>query len=717
MKNTHLLGIIMLALALPVHAQNLKEIYGNFIIEGKVFQYRFEEHNHLYQLELSRVSNEPTRFEFPPKHKIDSTISAYKTYRATLKTADTLNIDSMIALMRTLDTLGLSFSRVSTLSETALRYSFMDTISVLKNLPTAHFISMKELAELSAMPERKQKTSFHIFSADVFKKVFVMCLTATDEAMKSATVQKQVDDVTNELFYTIKARLDFLDDEPVTANIQLVNNTVSVRYDVTFVEANRQRYNQLGWWKKRKMRRTTKKSFKAEKEKLDKEIKEDEKSKKDVTEKKKILILLTEKIKNSRTKKRYKKYILVQDRLVADSILMKIEKVDIEFEEGAIKNIFVDMKPLSMEYSPAPLIRFRNNIPITVSGKFDPFKFANHTIFIGNHEPLGELLRNHYKALNQGKDATVIVNTFNVKVSLAKLIDYKVTVISGNEDYSPADGVIRLDGLQSVAELKKEKRSKIISARAFTDVVGLDSDQPNGLVQIEVSKKVNFSTIRFQNKQTRFLKNSHTGLLTSLEPRLVISKIEDNNRYIPVNVSDLKDRSDTINRDFNLLKMDVLRYQNWSFGMDINLFKLYMPDLKSNLQVNGFYHYGRSLAQDSLSYTGDSIKRWTATPATHITRINTHNYGIGVMFEIRPDSRYGFSFGYDWRWLALQTEGITYRNNANDGFRTAWFNAFINTGTDTKLFFRFRKHWASGDPNQTFYQVQTGVAFDVFKTK
>jgi hypothetical protein len=73
-------------------------------------------------------------------------------------------------------------------------------------------------------------------------------------------------------------------------------------------------------------------------------------------------------------------------------------------------------------------------------------------------------------------------------------LELDITLANDKEDYSPANTTFSLNAEKPIAELRKEKRSQILNIAAFADFVGLDQEQPNGLVQIEAKRKINLST-------------------------------------------------------------------------------------------------------------------------------------------------------------------------------------------------------------------------------
>jgi len=139
---------------------------------------------------------------------------------------------------------------------------------------------------------------------------------------------------------------------------------------------------------------------------------------------------------------------------------------------------------------------------------------------------------------------------------------------------------------------------------------------------------------------------------------------------------------------------------------------LNLHNRKSNFQINGSFSYGATSTSDSLSITQNKI---TQIQSRNISKVNTTSYGIGIMYEVKPDSRYGLSFGYDFKWIDVVSNRFAYNSLFTNYFHTAWFNGFFKVNDDSKLFWRFKKNWLSKNDKYNFYQIQLGYELDIFK--
>ena len=435
----------------------------------------------------------------------------------------------------------------------------------------------------------------------------------------------------------------------------------------------------------------------------------------------------------------------------------------IEIEDGAIKNIKVQLlmdkntaiefnQPLSDDTSSSgnqrSYLEFKNQYPVSISGKFDPEKFADFYLYC--------LDCNGVKGLSR-------------YISLADLMTMDIVFESDKEDYSPANGVMSLSPNNPSVELKKEKRSKILEISAFTDFVGLDQEQPNGLIQIEAKRKININTNHYllfpretqkiasilgygdpndiqlekikteRNKKDeikyvvkrnindidinkRYIKGTYDeskivsdtitvrekkfrpvsyNIFGSIEPKLLFSKLEENTRYLHVNNFTSTEVPDTIN------SIDLFRYQLVSFGTNLNIFKLSLPQYKITWSIPDFgVYWYRVRAIDTLNSNNGNLNKGVAVP------INSVYLTLGSNMVFRPDGRWGVSLGFDYIWQNIMNAEFILNNKS--GLIQYKFDGFLKTSENSKLFFRFRLTNEVKENNHNFTQLQLGYSLDVF---
>lgn len=359
--------------------------------------------------------------------------------------------------------------------------------------------------------------------------------------------------------------------------------------------------------------------------------------------------------------------------------LLKLADIQLEFAEGAIKNILISLNDTTLKGHIYTEVLFRNNIPIAVSGKFKPEHFIKHKIYCSKCwvGPKGDR-----------SDGYVL---------LGDLLTYKIIYSLDNEDYSPAQSLIKLTPQETFAELKKEKRSKLFEVRAYTDLIGINEKNPNGLLQLEIRKRINVST-----QPTQWLGGSF-GLFSYFEPFIRYSKIENTNKYYVIN-SPLK----TENK-FNVNILQAQRYQNFSVGGELNIIKLSVPNIISDFYLNtGFYWQYTPVTFDTLA-TNVKLK-----PNTDY--FNFLSYRIGSVWQLNPDGRLGFNVLTDI--IISEIESNTFRkDDKSSTIFSLGMEAFFKPNETAKIFGRFKWNAQSNNISNNYYIFQIGYLFDVFNNK
>ncbi|MDB5024303.1 MAG: hypothetical protein JWP78_2058 [Mucilaginibacter sp.] len=607
------LAVFLLAPLCALAQSSPKRVLGSFIYNHKVYNYEFvEESSDSYNLKISG---------FPSNAAASAESDASKVAKETTK-KDTTVTDTTTAATDTLKKVP----------------SVTDASSSAHNLDYA-------FSELS------QTVFTEVFTTQMADKFKV----DINDGLKKEAI---------ELFFKIKARLDFLDDEPVTANLILKKDVV---YSV--LKANASSYYHAG----------------------------------------------------------------LSDLLVPH----RVDRVMVETQDGAIKNVSVHLvnpkAPNDPALSSRKFIEFKNQYPISISSKFDADRLANINLYSFNCNGIEGLTR---------------------YIKLSDVLALDIILENNKEDYSPSDRVVTLSPSQPIVELKKEKRSHILDVSAFTDFVGLDQEQPNGLIQIEVKRKINLNTkshpwfdfggktdlgesynlsgydvawTMSRNKKltyytltpskaakkdttkrannesdstlhitvrNRKLRPTYYGFFGSIEPRLLFSKLDGNNRYY------LLDTPTFTSKKLNPLKN--YQYQLASFGFNLNMAKVSFPDLKFswNLIDAGVYWY-RSRVQAAW----DTVSKHSAPLNNGILNLSTH-------IDFHPAGNWGLGFAVGRIWQHIWNND--YKLPVQAGLWQAGFDGFLSTNDDSKLFFRFRWTGEAHHFNNNFTQIQLGYSMNIF---
>lgn len=396
------------------------------------------------------------------------------------------------------------------------------------------------------------------------------------------------------------------------------------------------------------------------------------------------------------------------------ALAMKCKEIDLEFDAGTIKNIEATFE--MMVNKQLQTVKFRNNMPISITNKFTPEKLWNHKIYAANP---GMLPQNYLikQSLPDGVELDSAGNTdYDLFFRLGDLITYDIILANYREDYSPKDIVVKLSGQQSVIELKKQERSKILTVKTYTDFNGLNSEQPNGLVQLEASMSVNLRTERSQSILGLKSKRNYEGFFTKADLTGHLSKIEENNKYLPLSEKDTVSPSmNNGQKQFTLNALDLYKYKNTGIDFNLNLYKVNFARIMSNLQFSGAFGIWRTGVADSLFVKNNSYIKGTTRNQRMITSTAAT---LSAAYEFMPEERYSFKVCVSNTWLNVRNPEIILNQNLKNQIRTLSFEGYLNLNTDntSKLFFRWKLNTQAGDSRINFNQVQLGYLVDVFKT-
>lgn len=699
MKVKLIATVLLVFIGMGIFAQGQKEVYGSFEAGCKVFNYHFKQTaNQINAFAITEIGKElellsleqkkvDTTFKFFKgiKKKIDDTLAkaisdsnraAFTSLRTTFGFLDSIVSDASSKVKGVLK-LADETDAVDSVSKinTTIKYD-----SLLKSLNgkevgadfysvTAIIAALSDLYRTIKGKAAAQYTYFNEFRQDVFQNIFLSNMKPLQKEFSNDCLTS-LPQLASQVFGSIKARLDFLDDEPVTAYLKLKGKSLRA-YIVPF-----------------KAKATKKEKKQARKQK--------------------------KKIRGKTTSPSYKLQPVPVEGV--DYINTEISNVSVEFEDGNIKNILVDVIPVDLDGNRGISVRFRNNTPISVSNKFDPDLFEYHKIFASNPCEVYRFMRHHGLAspgsLQFDEKIDSATNCANLYFRLSDLLQYLVVAENDKEDYSPANRVYDINEQNPVQLLKKEKRSKILVVKAYSDFIGIRDDQPNGLIQFEASKRINVLTRRKQLSKTNY-----QGWLTYIEPSITFSKLEHNNKYLYLD----KGALDTVQisksgvKSFSVDPLQLYQYSNFNVRTDFNIYKFNWSDAKSNFQVNGKFGFLRTGVSDSVNVKDSAA---LAAPDLKTDNINSRMIGISVAWEFKPDSRYGLTLSYELQHLKPYSDSYSVAEGFNKLIQTFSFDGYLNTNNDGgKLFFRTRFNQLMNKPNRNFMQIQVGYAVNVFKSQ
>ncbi|WP_020602703.1 hypothetical protein [Spirosoma spitsbergense] len=428
----------------------------------------------------------------------------------------------------------------------------------------------------------------------------------------------------------------------------------------------------------------------------------------------------------------------------------KIHDVEIETEDGTIKNITARLlknRPiLSNQITQRDFLIFKNLYPISISGKFDPERMADTYLY----------------CLECGG-----ITNVSRYVKLGDLAILDIIYENDKDDYSPANSKIHVSPQNPIEELRKERRSKIIEAAAFSDFLGLRNERPNGLIQFEVKRRFNLWTKHAPwNKESKIREASSlyayepyairnepslsskpdysnavrlvtksvqkgdsvrvaqyqysTNLISSLpslvdssslsfsvpkrrhnftyynwfgfvEFKLLFAKLEEKNKYLK------------ITQKQDVRPIDLYRYQLINFGGQLNIVKLVFPQTKLTWNC----------LQVGLNWQSNSIIRSTDVSRDTLNFVSSAYYMLSTGVLFRPDGRFGASAGIDYIRPKIWEPSLVLENRG--GLIRYSFDAYFKPNDNNRIFARARFTREITRNALDFAQIQIGYQFDIFQ--
>lgn len=400
-----------------------------------------------------------------------------------------------------------------------------------------------------------------------------------------------------------------------------------------------------------------------------------------------------------------------------------VYNIQIQFQDGFIENI----KVFGKIAGDSNLLKYENFFPIGFSTKKDFRRLIDIQLFEKSNS-------HHY---------------FNSFLNLGNLISYNQELMNNNKEYCPANQVLKINDLtKDVTEvfLYKEQTSKILEAKIFSDLKGTDINYPNGLIQLELSKKLNLFTRRFPCFYKKVYQFNY-GFFNFVNPEFSINKVEDNHkRLVVTHINNLSLAADTLKPVVFASTINLLRHQVYKVGFDLSIFLLDFHHLKSTLEIGMGTHFGRTAIQDTTrikTYIDASSFEFKAASANNVKEygINTFQYGPYLTWQIFPSGRFGVSATQRFTWVRSLTDSFnrfkdneqflktiaqtspkekgTIPFNFSDCIASSEIYAFFNPNTDgsNKLFFRYRLNYNIKNSIDNFQQLQVGFSTYISSTK
>lgn len=385
--------------------------------------------------------------------------------------------------------------------------------------------------------------------------------------------------------------------------------------------------------------------------------------------------------------------------------IRKVSHVQYQFEKGYLEKIQVYIE------SPQTgnLEIFENSYPIGFSS------ISNYRNFTSTR-----LFRRSSKFETDVKDNYILLS------DIIKLYENELNLAT--RDYSPGDTTITVfPGSNPIVRLTKQRSFYIIDGKTFTDVTGLSEDSPNGLVQVELSRRFNLWTHRYQVRSS-----NNYGFVNYVNAKVNFSKIENKLKGLPLRNQLIVENNSIVSPSY-ATNLDYLRYENLGITLDVNTFLFDAPDFKYTLFIDAGIHYGHTPIIDSIYEISQGV---ASTTSQEPNSLDAHNFTFfpRVKVQLFAERRYGLSLSYqaNYTWLFTNNrfkQVVSYSGKGQDlnslstnqmahwsHMIEASFYVDVNPASSTgKIFTTARFFFQQGDVNTFYPQILLGYAFNIFK--
>ena len=298
---------------------------------------------------------------------------------------------------------------------------------------------------------------------------------------------------------------------------------------------------------------------------------------------------------------------------------VRSDSVIIVYEEGVIRDIQLFA---SANYEGHHLeFVFSNRIPFPSSSRND----------------INSLKTADYAKLYLTTDIEANVPEYYVKWSDVFVYNYLPKLYT--DDLSPKDCVVRLNKTTPQQVLNKEETKDLFQAVVYTDLVGLSDDQPNGLIQTLVSKRILLNTKvhpkkkkvkhvhigdehieteefcdsldslcsdstdkeqvdKMNHKELTYHNGVYSQYFKYIEPYIQVNKWEEDNKRAELATNPLPGHS-----EYALNGIDLRKYRDISIGVDWNHISITNPNSKLTVDLG----LGIEVFRTRFANTTDSI--------------------------------------------------------------------------------------------------------------
>ncbi len=347
-------------------------------------------------------------------------------------------------------------------------------------------------------------------------------------------------------------------------------------------------------------------------------------------------------------------------------------------------------------------LKFENEFPIGFSSKADYADMYDYKLY-------------HF----EGGD-----KIFSMALS-ADLLTYIPHHQNDRLNFSPKDQVVTLptqnEAESGAIELKKQESAKILHARFYTDFIGFKENEENSPAQIEIGKQVPIWTKRYNLGVGR---SSNFGLIDYMDFNLTWAKLTEEDAELEVSKAPYYINGEEKFDDY-VTYLDIISHENLSVGVDLNVFSIDFPLIKTRFDFNAGAHYGRVNVVTKTDVTEESEEeQQEVRVVTSNNHTNIIRYYPEIKTWIRPDERFGGNI--NWRPFKLVVpktdsfravssenlfleERITKKNWLQRFELSTFFTPAPNS--DNRFFFRYRYTNSLNFEYNGYSEVQVGYLY------
>ena len=410
---------------------------------------------------------------------------------------------------------------------------------------------------------------------------------------------------------------------------------------------------------------------------------------------------------------------------------MKIDSVQIEFNDGSIEN----MQVIGNLKNSKQVLKFSNVGPIGFTSKTEIEDLDKRRLFAnpGNDYiysiSAGQVIKDYYE--KYAVDRRDYSPRNQIATISRKRIDPQLqkTCLQNNEDTkSISDSIF-------VKDVFKEFSSDILTGTVFTDLNGINGTEPNGIIQTEFYKEMAIVKRRYSlnrplyntkridlNVKTK--RDFSFGYGSYIKPHFVISKIENENKNLVLSLKPvtINNQTDTI---FFSSTMTFRKHETFRVGLNFNVLYFDFPSAKTTIFAD-YSFYGALIP--IIKPVSES------QPAPQKFTTNAIEHGLTLSAEFFTDERYGLRISGGYNEYYVFNDQFTQvgdprkfmaNNQMEDNLKgrsrywRANFLAYLKPNSDGKgkIFFRYSYYMPHNHADLSWSQIQLGYAFSITKTE